>query len=152
MIHQIMVVIDILTDVRQRCLCETSTLINKTNRQQFRTKHHHEPIHHRSFSTVQQIKKQIFVNNSKSRQHEIDVCDATSRHVRPKQVLPIRSCNIGVIYLMLEIDLASATKNIGFHNGTWQIYVPRDFANSELATNHENKALLQSEGLPPPLK
>lgn len=34
---------------------------------------------------------------------------------------------------MLEIDLASATKNIGFHNGTWQIYVPRDFANSEAA-------------------
>ena len=45
---------------------------------------------------------------------------------------------------MLEIDLASATKNIGFHNGTWQIYVPRDFANSELATDHENKELLQS--------
>lgn len=45
---------------------------------------------------------------------------------------------------MLEIDLASATKNIGFHNGTWQIYVPRDFANSELAPDHENKALLQS--------
>lgn len=41
-----------------------------------------------------------------------------ARHVQLKQVLPIRSCNIGVIYLMLEIDLASATKNIGFHNGT----------------------------------
>lgn len=31
---------------------------------------------------------------------------------------------------MLEVDPLNATKNIGFHNGTWQIYVPRDFANS----------------------
>lgn len=33
-----------------------------------------------------------------------------NRHVRRKQVLPIRSCNIGVIYLMLEIDLAQRHK------------------------------------------
>lgn len=39
---------------------------------------------------------------------------------------------------MLEVDPLNATKNIGFHNGTWQIYVPRDFTNNELTVDHEN--------------
>lgn len=42
----------------------------------------------------------------------MNVCDATSRPDTSglKQVLPIRSCNIAVIYLMLEIDSAQRHK------------------------------------------